>query len=77
MCSIIKILIRKKEGEWKEKEAFGIDPPECLESRKTRDNHLGNSLDGQTPNYNWTIPALDEANISQNDFCVLRIRFCF
>jgi len=64
-----------EEGTWTEVEAFGIDPPACIESRKTRDNHLGNSLDGQTPNFNWTIPGLDEANISEDDYCVLRMRY--
>ena len=70
-------MILDQGGTWTEVKAFGIDPPACIESRKTRDNHLGNSLDGQTPNFNWTIPGLDEANIGANDNCVLRMRFFF
>lgn len=56
-------------GVWKEISSHGLPPPECRETQFSRDNHLGNGLDGQPNRYNWTLPDIKEDN------CVLRIRY--
>nr|CAB3228244.1 protein DD3-3 [Phallusia mammillata] len=58
-----------KLGEWTRYPAHGIAAPNCVESQYSRDNHLGNTVGGQTINYNWTIPD------SVNEHCTLRIRY--
>lgn len=55
--------------EWRTSPAWNIDPPECVATWDTRDNHLGNTINGYNPTYNWTIP--DDVNPS----CTLRIRY--
>lgn len=56
-------------GVWTFQESFGIDPPECIESPKSRDNHNGNGPDGYPNMYNWTIPN------DPNDNCAIRMRY--
>lgn len=58
-------------NEWKIASAWGIAAPECLSADliASRDNHLGNSVNGETARYDWTIPNL------VNKACVLRIRY--
>jgi len=46
----------------------------------TRDNHLGNSIDGFAPHYNWTLPSSGDATslpcLSDSSCqCVLRLRY--
>eukprot|EP00161_Ancyromonas_sigmoides_P017967 TRINITY_DN4934_c0_g1_i2.p2 TRINITY_DN4934_c0_g1~~TRINITY_DN4934_c0_g1_i2.p2 ORF type:complete len:663 (-),score=386.42 TRINITY_DN4934_c0_g1_i2:120-2036(-) len=60
----------KAKGVWKEMPAWGIDEPECWPAAWSRDNHLGNGLDGFANTYNWTVPA--EA---VGESCVLRLRY--
>ncbi|XP_067940540.1 protein DD3-3-like [Watersipora subatra] len=57
-------------GEWKEVPSHGIPAPKCQETEFSRDNHLGNGLNGYPNVYNWTIPkeALGER-------CAIRIRY--
>ncbi|KAL4227007.1 hypothetical protein ACF0H5_014983 [Mactra antiquata] len=57
------------KGEWKKVPAHGIPAPVCRETQFSRDNHLGNGLDGNPNRFNWTIPEINE------DKCVLRIRY--
>ncbi|XP_045164195.2 protein DD3-3-like [Mercenaria mercenaria] len=57
------------KGVWKEIPAHGLPAPVCRETQFTRDNHLGNGLDGNPNRYNWTLPDISE------DKCVLRIRY--
>lgn len=57
------------KGIWKEFPAHGLPAPECRETQFTRDNHLGNGLDGNPNRYNWTVPNISEEK------CVLRIRY--
>lgn len=49
--------------------AWGIPPPQCLPAPWSRDNHLGNGLNGHALTYNWTIPN------DPSERCVLRIRY--
>lgn len=56
-------------GEWKVVEPYNLPPPECLEAPYSRDNHLGNGLDGEMNHYVWTIPDDPHEN------CVLRLRY--
>ena len=58
-------------GQWQESPPHGLAAPECREAQFSRDNHLGNGLDGQPNRYNWTVPDIAE------DKCVLRIRSVF
>ncbi|XP_052266868.1 protein DD3-3-like isoform X2 [Dreissena polymorpha] len=57
------------KGEWKESSAHGIPSPDCHETLYSRDNHLGNGVDGYANRYNWTLPDIDQGK------CVLRIRY--
>lgn len=57
-------------GEWTEVPAFNIAAPDCREAHWSRDNHLGNGVNGQPNTYNWTLPANLE---SEN--CAMRIRY--
>jgi len=70
-------------GTWKGF-SHGISAPDCTAAPWTRDNHLGNSRNGQMANYNWTLPSWDELVQkgiktfgAGNDFakCVLRLRY--
>ena len=54
---------------WTEKGAWDSDPPACLPSPWSRDNHHGNNMDGFMNNYNWTVP---EDILHKN--CALRLR---
>jgi hypothetical protein len=56
-------------GVWKVVEPYNLPPPECLEAAYSRDNHLGNGLDGELLSYTWTIPDDPHEN------CVLRLRY--
>lgn len=55
---------------WVESGTWNMDPPECLPSPWSRDNHHGNNMDGFMNNYNWTVP---EDILHKN--CVLRLRY--
>jgi len=57
------------KGEWKVSKPWGIPSPECLQTEWSRDNHLGNGVNGEMNSYWWTIP--DQVD----DSCVLRIRY--
>jgi hypothetical protein len=59
----------QNNGYWNVSQPNGDKAPECLQAPWTRDNHLGNSNTGYTPNYIWTLP-----NIQRNS-CVLRLRY--
>lgn len=58
------------KGIWMEAKAHGVAAPDCREAHFSRDNHLGNGLNGNPNVYNWTIPS---------DFvherCALRMRY--
>uniref|UniRef100_H2Z0Z1 Protein DD3-3 n=1 Tax=Ciona savignyi TaxID=51511 RepID=H2Z0Z1_CIOSA len=54
---------------WRRSPAHGIAAPSCGRNMWSRDNHLGNTVGGQTFNYNWTIPN------DVNEKCVLRMRY--
>lgn len=49
-----------------------LDAPHCGQAPWTRDNHLGNTPDGVTPNFTWTIPRFP-SGLAQ--LCVFRIRY--
>ena len=57
------------KGQWSRYAPHGIPAPECRETQFTRDNHLGNGVDGNPNRFNWTVPDIDE------DKCVMRIRY--
>lgn len=64
-----KTEVKGIKGTWKEFPAHGLPQPDCRETDLSRDNHLGNGLDGNPTVYNWTLPDIDE------DKCVFRIRY--
>ena len=57
------------KGIWAEQASFNISAPDCREAHWSRDNHLGNGVNGQTNNYNWTIPE------TIHERCALRLRW--
>ncbi|XP_033116568.1 protein DD3-3-like [Anneissia japonica] len=58
-----------ERGIWKMFPAHGIEAPICRENHWSRDNHLGNGVNGQTNTFNWTIPNI------QHERCAMRIRY--
>jgi len=64
-------------GTWETQKPFGIPAPDCKLADFSRDNHLGNTLGGETANYTWIIPsAAQEPCITTGSCnCALRIRY--
>lgn len=56
-------------GIWTRVGNWSIDPPECVLSNPSRDNHNGNGQWAQMNNFNWTVP--DDPHKS----CIFRIRY--
>jgi len=56
-------------GDWKAVGPNGAPGPNCYTAPLSRDNHLGNGLEGVANNYNWTIPK------DYSKTCVFRIRY--
>jgi len=50
-------------------ESHNLPPPDCQPAPWSRDNHLGNTLDGQTARYLWSVPQDMQGN------CVVRLRY--
>jgi len=75
-CAQIRSLYQVDEynqtvpGVWTFVPSFGIAPPLCTGNQFSRDNHLGNGIDGFPNGFNWTIPA---DIISER--CTVRIRY--
>ncbi|KAK3607199.1 hypothetical protein CHS0354_008883 [Potamilus streckersoni] len=64
-----KTTVNSIRGVWIEFPTHGLPQPDCRETEFSRDNHLGNGLDGSPNLYNWTLPNIDETK------CVFRIRY--
>jgi hypothetical protein len=67
-------------NQWTTAPSFGISPPSCVQVPWSRENHLGNGMDGFTDRFNMTFPTHDEMaqyNCIDTDtcVCVLRIRY--
>jgi len=64
-------------GQWTSEPAFGIAAPECKLASFSRDNHLGNTLDGETANYTWVLPtaAVEPCIAAGTCNCAIRIRY--
>lgn len=56
-------------GEWLDYGKWDMPSPECWPTQWSRDNHLGNGIDGYPLNYNWTIPDTVYSK------CVFRLRY--
>uniref|UniRef100_F6TGA3 Self-marker protein n=1 Tax=Ciona intestinalis TaxID=7719 RepID=F6TGA3_CIOIN len=70
-CEAFKYTVGNTQynGTWKRYPSHGIAAPVCHMNQWSRDNHLGNTVGGQTFNFNWTIPN------DVNERCVLRMRY--
>eukprot|EP00010_Vexillifera_abyssalis_P006823 CAMPEP_0201549892 /NCGR_PEP_ID=MMETSP0173_2-20130828/6314_1 /ASSEMBLY_ACC=CAM_ASM_000268 /TAXON_ID=218659 /ORGANISM="Vexillifera sp., Strain DIVA3 564/2" /LENGTH=568 /DNA_ID=CAMNT_0047959725 /DNA_START=83 /DNA_END=1789 /DNA_ORIENTATION=+ len=55
--------------------ALGRPMPDCQPAIWSRDNHLGNTLDGYMAKYKWEIPSPQEACGQDTCSCVLRTRY--
>eukprot|EP00298_Acanthocystis_sp_HF-20_P009224 c18180_g1_i1.p1 GENE.c18180_g1_i1~~c18180_g1_i1.p1 ORF type:complete len:728 (-),score=233.95 c18180_g1_i1:67-2211(-) len=62
-----------KSGTWKCGGKWNLPTPSCFALPWTRDNHLGNTIDGHAHAYNWTLPSIP-AGVN-NLTCVLRLRY--
>jgi hypothetical protein len=64
-------------GSWDTTPAWGIDEPDCDEAPYSRDNHLGNGINGFMNSYNWTLPTeeTEKCVVGGKCNCVLRIRY--
>jgi hypothetical protein len=64
-------------NKWTEVKSFGIAAPQCTVAPWGRDNHLGNTENGFTANYNWTLPSQKDLDCIKEDNCncVLRLRY--
>jgi hypothetical protein len=62
---------------WEMIPSWGIGAPDCLPAPWSRDNHLGNGVNGYMSSYNWTLPkSSTESCISKSNCnCVLRMRY--
>jgi hypothetical protein len=56
---------------WNEDASWEIDPPECRAAPWSRDNHLGNGINGYANTYDWTLPDSG----SETWTCVFRMRY--
>eukprot|EP00005_Dracoamoeba_jomungandri_P003213 CAMPEP_0174251062 /NCGR_PEP_ID=MMETSP0439-20130205/1016_1 /TAXON_ID=0 /ORGANISM="Stereomyxa ramosa, Strain Chinc5" /LENGTH=564 /DNA_ID=CAMNT_0015331291 /DNA_START=96 /DNA_END=1790 /DNA_ORIENTATION=+ len=57
-------------GQWKKADKHSKVPNvDCVVAPMSRDNHLGNGVEGWANTYNWTVP--DDVN----NHCVLRLRY--
>jgi len=55
---------------WAVDGAWEIDAPDCRLSPWSRDNHLGNGVNGYANTYDWVMPEVDEIQT-----CVFRMRY--
>jgi hypothetical protein len=63
-------------NQWVQAPAFGIAPPVCDYVPWSRENHLGNGVNGFPNTYNWTLPQGVESCVSTDTcVCVLRLRY--
>jgi hypothetical protein len=64
-------------GKWVSVDSFDIKAPACQLAPLSRDNHLGNGVDGYNNQFNWTLPrGADEDCINNGRCaCVLRMRY--
>jgi len=62
---------------WYMQPSWGLSAPDCEQIPWSRENHLGNTVDGFTASYNWTLPRTKDVScVSNGDCqCVLRMRY--
>jgi hypothetical protein len=60
---------------WVEQPGWGIAAPICDVVPWSRENHLGNGVDGFANSFNWTIPTGESCVAAGNCVCVLRLRY--
>jgi hypothetical protein len=58
-------------NSWVKVPAWGISPPDCQMPDWSRDNHLGNTVNGNLASYVWTLPSVADTMTH----CVFRIRY--
>lgn len=66
-----------KGGTWETVAPWGIPAPDCQLADFSRDNHLGNTLGGETANYTWIVPnsAVESCVNTNSCNCAIRIRY--
>jgi hypothetical protein len=67
----------RANGQWVVQPSWGLSAPDCVAAPFNRDNHLGNTVDGFTNSYNWTLPSasVESCVNGGNCSCVLRLRY--
>jgi len=60
---------------WKMQPSWGISAPDCVQVPWSRENHLGNGIDGFANLYNMTIPKGEDCVDTDNCVCVIRLRY--
>jgi hypothetical protein len=63
-------------NQWVQQPAWGLSAPVCDFVPWSRENHLGNGVDGFPNTYNWTLPQGVESCVSSDTCtCVVRLRY--
>jgi hypothetical protein len=62
-------------NNWVSQPAWGIGAPDCAAVPWSRENHLGNGIDGFPLTYNMTIPKGETCTNDDTCACVLRLRY--
>jgi len=62
-------------NNWVMQPSWGISSPDCVPVPWSRENHLGNGIDGFANSYNMTIPDGEACVKTDNCACVLRLRY--
>jgi len=68
----IRYIWKRAMGDRRQSCLVALDKPDCVTAPWSRDNHLGNTKDGQAMRYRWQIPYFPSG---EQQRCVVRLRY--